>query len=63
MYSRHIFLLRGSSSIRVSFFTDAEQQIDIFTGQIDFSSPWGNTNFEAGVKTSLINSESGIQYF
>lgn len=48
---------------QVSFFTDAAQKIDIFTGQIDYHSPIGTTNFEMGVKSSFINSESGISYF
>lgn len=54
---------QGQQINQVRFSTDAAQQIDIFTGQIDFSSPWGNTSFETGIKTSLINSESGIRYF
>src|SRR5690606_3076466 len=57
------FSPQGQQINRARFDTDAAQQIDIFTGQIDFSTPWGNTNFESGVKTSIINSESGIRYF
>lgn len=57
------FSPQGQQINQARFSTDAAQQIDIFTGQIDFSSPWGNTNFESGVKSSLISSESGINYF
>lgn len=47
----------------ISFFTDAAQNIDILTGQIDFNTPIGTTNFEMGAKSSFIFSESGINYF
>lgn len=46
-----------------SFFTDAEQHINIFTGQADYITPLGSTAFEAGVKVSIIDSESGIDFF
>ncbi|MGY5851872.1 outer membrane beta-barrel protein [Salegentibacter sp. F14] len=46
----------------ISFNTNANQEIDIFTGQIDFSSPWGSTNFDAGLKFSKIASSSGIVF-
>ena len=45
------------------FSTDADQKINIFTGQVDYSTPWGNSSFELGAKASMIDSESGIQYF
>lgn len=48
---------------RVNFLTDAIQEIDIFTAQIDFESPMGNGNLETGAKVSSIDSESGIDYF
>ncbi len=44
------------------FSTLAQQEIDIITGQLDYVSPIGSTNFETGLKASLINSESGIDY-
>ncbi len=46
-----------------SFYTDAAQDINIITGQLDYATPWGSTSFEAGVKASIIDSESGIDYF
>ncbi len=45
------------------FFTEAAQQINIFTGQVDYMSPIGSTAFEAGVKASVIDSESGIDFY
>ncbi len=45
------------------FFTNAQQEINIFTGQLDYVTPWGSTNFETGMKASLINSESGIDFY
>ncbi|WP_424492749.1 outer membrane beta-barrel protein [Salinimicrobium sp. GXAS 041] len=46
-----------------AFSTAAQQEINIYVGQIDYVTPLGSTNFEAGVKTSIINSLSGIDYF
>lgn len=45
------------------FSTTAQQGIDIATGQLDYITPLGSTSFEAGLKASLIDSESGIDYF
>jgi len=47
----------------VSFNTKAQQNINIFTAQIDYSGILGNTNFETGAKFSGIDSESGIDFF
>lgn len=44
------------------FQTDAFQNINIFTGQIDFSSPLGNASIETGVKVSSVDSESNIDF-
>ena len=44
------------------FMTDAEQQINIFTGQMDYTTPWNKAIFETGVKASVVASESGIDY-
>lgn len=46
-----------------SFFTDAQQGINIFTGQVDYMGPLGTSNFETGVKAAVIDSESGIDYY
>lgn len=45
------------------FFTQADQKINIFTGQIDYSTPIGSTSFATGLKTSLIDSDSGIEFY
>ncbi|PCE66731.1 outer membrane beta-barrel family protein [Sediminicola luteus] len=47
----------------VDFATQAEKDIQIFTAQVDYSTPWGESRFETGLKTSHIDSESGIDYF
>ncbi|MEP0133347.1 MAG: outer membrane beta-barrel family protein [Eudoraea sp.] len=46
-----------------TFATDALQDINIFTGQVDFYTPVTSGSFEAGLKGSWINSKSGIDYF
>ncbi len=46
-----------------AFTTDSEQDIQIFTGQVDFATPLGSTSFEAGAKYTSISSESDIDYF
>lgn len=48
---------------RNSFFTEAVQGIDIYTGQIDYVTPLGSTNLETGIKVSAIESDSGIDFF
>lgn len=48
---------------RISFMTDAAQSIDIITAQVDYETPLGSTSFELGAKASLIDSESGIDFF
>ena len=44
------------------FSTDALQDINIYTGQIDYYTPLKAGNFETGVRGSLIKSKSGIDY-
>ncbi len=44
------------------FRTDADQQIDIFTGQIDFLTTFGMASLETGVKASVIDSRSAINF-
>lgn len=48
---------------KVSFLTDAAQDIAIYTAQLDYETPVGSTSFNAGVKTSVIDSESGIKFY
>lgn len=45
------------------FDSDSEQDIQIFTGQLDYSTPIGNASFETGAKISSINSESNVDFF
>ena len=45
------------------FFTDAYQDIEIYTTQLDITSAIGSVAFETGLKGSFINSESGIDFF
>ncbi len=45
------------------FTTDSQQNIKIFTGQVDYSAPIGSSSFESGLKLSSIDSESSIDYF
>ncbi|KQC30696.1 outer membrane beta-barrel family protein [Flagellimonas eckloniae] len=44
------------------FDTDSQQDIQIFTGQADFSTPIGNASIETGMKISSIASESAIDF-
>ena len=46
-----------------SFFTNAAQEIAIYTGQLDYETPLLGANFSAGVKGSIIDSKSGINFF
>lgn len=46
-----------------NFSTDALQDINIFTGQLDYYSPMASGSFESGVKGSIIESNSEIDYF
>ncbi len=45
------------------FTTASDQQIQIFTGQMDYATPLGASSFESGLKLSSISSESAIDYF
>lgn len=44
------------------FQTNALQDIDIFTGQVDFASPLGSASIESGLKYSNVGSQSTIDY-
>lgn len=46
-----------------TFATDALQDIHIFTGQADYYTPIKSGSFETGLKGSLIDSNSGIDYY
>ncbi len=45
------------------FYTDADQDIEIFTTQLDLTTTIGIFDFETGLKGSFINSDSGIAYY
>lgn len=47
----------------VSFFTDAMQDVSIYTAQLDYETPIGSTSFKTGIKASVIDSQSGIKYY
>lgn len=53
----------GELTKNVNFFTDANQDSKIFTGQTDFSKKVAEGDFETGLKYSYINTESGLDFF
>lgn len=58
------YTLPFSSFIRnYSFFTDAKQDIEIITAQVDYNGLLGTVGLETGLKTSLINSQSQLSFF
>ncbi|APG60773.1 outer membrane beta-barrel protein [Christiangramia salexigens] len=52
----------GELQNSIEFDTDARQDIDIFTSQIDYTGILGKSRFEVGAKFSDIDSESKIDY-
>ncbi|MDC6404255.1 MULTISPECIES: outer membrane beta-barrel family protein [Maribacter] len=61
--SSDYFLPTGDFIRNYSFFTDADQDIEIITAQLDYSTLLGTVSFETGAKLSMINSESRLQFF
>lgn len=54
----------GGSLLRDnSFFTNAQQHSEIYTGQIDITTPLGSSNFETGLKYAGLRTESGQDFF
>jgi outer membrane receptor protein involved in Fe transport len=53
----------GSFIRNFGFDTGSQQDIQIYTGQADYSSPIGNASIEAGLKVSSISSESSVDFF
>lgn len=45
------------------FDTDSDQEIKIFTGQLDYFTPVGNASIESGAKMSSITSENTMNFF
>ncbi|MCM8569682.1 TonB-dependent receptor [Gramella jeungdoensis] len=46
-----------------SFFTIADQKSQIYTGQMDITTPMGSVNLETGLKYSGLKSDSGQDFF
>ena len=53
----------GELTNNVNFYTDAEQDSDIFTGQIDYVKTICEGNFEVGLKYSNIKTESALDFY
>ncbi|MDC6365195.1 MULTISPECIES: outer membrane beta-barrel family protein [Flavobacteriaceae] len=53
----------GTLSRGFGFNTNSEQDIQIFTGQTDYSSPIGSASIETGAKVSSIISKSYMDFF
>ncbi|MFK5983494.1 MAG: outer membrane beta-barrel family protein [Flavobacteriaceae bacterium] len=53
----------GELTNNVNFFTDANQDSNIFTGQTDFNKTISEGDFETGIKYSYINTESGLDFY
>ena len=62
VYSSYFFP-NGNLSREFNFSTDAQQDIQIYTGQVDFVMPSEQFRFEAGAKASTIKSNSGIDFY
>ncbi|MEM8507337.1 MAG: TonB-dependent receptor [Bacteroidota bacterium] len=56
------FDTNGSFIRDFGFQTDADQNIDIITGQLDYQTPLGSTSLETGAKISFVDSESSIDF-
>ena len=57
------FLPNGSFLRSNSFFTQAIQRTNIFTGMADFELPLSSWNLQSGLKFSNIDTESGLDFF
>ena len=57
------FLPDGAFIRDFNFFTNADQQIEIKTAQLDYITTLGAVGLETGAKASFINSESVLDYF
>ncbi len=52
----------GSFIRNFGFQTNADQNIDIITGQLDYQTPIGSASVETGAKISVVDSESSIDF-
>ncbi|MBS9461340.1 TonB-dependent receptor family protein [Flagellimonas sp. 389] len=57
------FNANGNFLRAFAFDTDAQQDIHIFTGQADYSTPIANASIESGLRISSIASESMVDFF
>ncbi|MFC7356195.1 outer membrane beta-barrel protein [Jejudonia soesokkakensis] len=57
------FLPDGTLTRNNSFFTDALQNTNIFTGQLDLTTPFLNGSLKTGLKYSSIDTESALDFF
>lgn len=53
----------GSFIRDYAFFTDEKQDIEIITAQVDYNGQLGEIGVEAGLKTSLIDSQSQLSFY
>lgn len=61
--SSNYFQPNGTFIRDFNFFTDANQDIEIITAQIDYTNFLGTVSIESGLKGSFINSKSRLDYF
>jgi len=57
------FLPNGSQTQNNDFFTQADQKIEIYSGQIDLNTKIGSVKFETGLRTAIISSETNMLFF
>ncbi|WP_336127485.1 outer membrane beta-barrel family protein [Mesoflavibacter sp. CH_XMU1422-2] len=69
-YKRHqqvesqYYFVNSNSNFDTAFTTDNNQTTDIITSQIDYNTSLSdNSSFSTGIKTSVINTDSGITQF
>jgi len=63
MVETDYFSGNGEIVDNIAFNTEAIQDINILTAQVDLSTSLGEASFESGLKLSSIDSESGIDFF
>jgi len=57
------FLPNGSLQREYDFWTDSQQAIQIFTGQLDYTTPIGEVTFSSGAKVATIQAKSGMDFY
>ncbi|WP_108245664.1 outer membrane beta-barrel protein [Muricauda brasiliensis] len=61
--SSNYFDASGTFLRDFGFDSDSDQEIKIFTGQLDYFTPVGNASIESGAKISTITSENTMNFF